>query len=225
MAKIKLDNKFNDYYYDSDEDIVFSTKGKTVRALTWCKNSINSTEYVNVVDSSGNKTRLSRSVIHDMIAKSTTPCIMKIGDYISRKTIQQLTKDQYNEFRSYLRSHGYQVQTDYGTYENLSQKSNLFVRLDREGDLFWNASGGSGKEILKYQIMEVIESNKTSLAQKYFIMAIEDGFPIMNYAVKVYLTEDMARDAAEKLAKENPTKKFCVLKCCGVVQSRGVEWD
>lgn len=225
MAKIKLDNKFNDYYYDTDEDIVFSTKGKTVRALTWCKNSTYSTEYVNVVDSSGNKSRLSRSVIHDMIAKSTTPCIMKIGDYISRKTIQQLTKDQYNEFRSYLRSHGYQVQTDYGTYENLSQKSNLFVRLDREGDLFWNASGGSGKEILKYQIMEVIEPNKTPPAQKYFVMAIEDGFPTVNYDVNVYLIEDMARDAAEKLAKENPTKKFCVLKCCGVVQSRGVEWD
>ena len=225
MAHFKLGNNFNDYYYDTDEDIVFSTKGKTTRALTWCKNSINSTEYVNVVDSSGNKSRLSRSVIHDMIAKSTTPCIMKIGDYISRKTIQQLTKDQYNEFRSYLRSHGYQVQTDYGSYENLSQKSNLFVRLDREGDLFWNAYGGSGKEILKDQIMEVIEPNKTPPTQKYFVMAIEDGFPVVNYGVKVYLIEDMARDAAEKLAKENPTKKFYVLKCCGVVQSRGIEWN
>lgn len=105
MAIFKFGVKFNSYYYNSDLDRVFSTKGKTVRGLVWCKNNVNSAEYVNVVDCDGNKTRLYKFTIKQIIESNRADCIMKIGDYISSKTIRQLTEEQYDDFRTYLRQY------------------------------------------------------------------------------------------------------------------------
>ena len=149
---------------------------------------------------------------------------MEPGDYITCETIQQLTCDQYDEFRLYLRQCGYSVDPKYGVY-NYQSKRTQCVELDREGDLSWLYIKGSGKEITANEILGVIQSMKSLTTSKYFVMCICNGIPDVNYDAKMFVTEELARAAAEKLAKENPTQKFCVLKCCGVVQSRGIEWN
>lgn len=84
-------------------------------------------------------------------------CIVKIGDYISRKTIQQLTQDQYQEFRSYLRTYAYNVADELGIYEksSLSETYN-YIHFDKWGDLVWSSVPGSGNEIYLNQILGVI---------------------------------------------------------------------
>lgn len=150
--------------------------------------------------------------------------IMQIGDYISSKTVQELTPAQYQKFREYLRAHGFSVDDELGTYEKATMDTYEFVRLDRWGDLSWGMKG-TGKEITANKILAAIQSMKSLTTSKYFVMRICDSIPDVNYDAKMFVTEELARTAAEKLAKENPTQKFCVLKCCGVVQSRGVEWN
>lgn len=84
-------------------------------------------------------------------------CIMKVGDYISRKTIQQLTQDQYQEFCEYLCMHANDVEDELSTYEKSSLSETCkYIRLDKWGDLFWSSVPGSGNEITLNQILEVI---------------------------------------------------------------------
>ena len=90
---------------------------------------------------------------------------MQVGDYISVKTVQELTPDQYQKFREYLRSHGYDVAERFGAYV---EKPSMyywqwFVRLNRWGDLVWSSDTGtdSGSEITLNQILEVIMDKPT----------------------------------------------------------------
>ena len=159
----------------------------------------------------------------DKYKSERSSSIMQFGDYISRKTIQELTCDQYDEFRLYLRQFGYSVDPKYGVY-NYQSKRTQFVELDRDGDLSW-CYKGNGKEITANEILAAIQSMKSLTTSKYFVMHICNSIPDVNYDAKMFVTEELVRAAAEKLAKENPTQKFCVLKCCGVVQSRSIEWN
>lgn len=222
MAIFNLGVKFNNYYYNSDLDRVFSTKSKTYRPLVWCKNNVNSAEYVNVVDCDGNKTRLYKFTIKQIVESGISACIMKIGDYISSKTLRQLTEKQYDDFRTYLRQCGYHINYHCGNYQYPAGR-NEFVKLDQDGDLSWGMKG-SGKEIMTNKILNAIQSMKSSTTSKYFVMRIHDGIPIVNCDAQIHATEELARAAAEKLAKENPTQKFYVLKHCGEVQACGIEW-
>lgn len=154
--------------------------------------------------------------------------IMQFGDYISSKTVQELTPDQYQKFREYLRVHGFSVDDELGTYEKASMDSCEFVHLDLWGDLVflvWRSTISSGREITANEILDAIQSMKSLTTSKYFVMRIHNSIPIVNCDAQSHATEELARAAAEKLAKENPTQKFCVLKYCGEVQACGVEWN
>ena len=92
-------------------------------------------------------------------------CIMQVGDYISVKTVQELTREQYQKFREYLRSHGYDVAERFGAYVAKSSTYywQWFVRLNRRGDLVWSSDTGtdSGSEITLNQILKVIMDKPT----------------------------------------------------------------
>ena len=150
--------------------------------------------------------------------------IMQVGDYISVKTIEELTPNQYDEFREYLRQCGYSVGPKFGNYLRPAGNNTEFVWLDYDGDLSW-CYKGTGKEITANEILDVIQSMKPLTTSKYFVMRIHNSIPIVNCDTQSHATEELARTAAEKIAKENPTQKFCVLKYCGEVQACGVEWN
>ena len=93
-------------------------------------------------------------------------CIMKIGDYISIKTVHELTCEQYQKFREYLRSYGYSIKEEFGAYIDIKKSSlywHKFVRLNRLGDLVWSGDTGtdSGREIALNKILKVIMNKPT----------------------------------------------------------------
>lgn len=87
--------------------------------------------------------------------------IMQIGDYISSKTVRELTPDQYLKFREYLRSHGFSVDDEHGAYEKATMYTYELVYLDRWGDLIWRRASviSSGREITVDEIFKAIQTN------------------------------------------------------------------
>lgn len=63
-------------------------------------------------------------------------CIMQIGDYITKDTLNKLSQDQYKDFRKYLQSCGYRVHNLYGEYGYAKCNPSSGVYLDRSTDLY-----------------------------------------------------------------------------------------
>lgn len=67
---------------------------------------------------------------------SDKPCIMKIGDYITRQDVEELTDEQWDKFRTYLKECGYTINSTFGNKSVFATHANHIV-LDDDGDLTW----------------------------------------------------------------------------------------
>ena len=126
-------------------------------------------------------------------------CIMKIGDYISVKTVQELTRDQYLKFREYLRSYGYSIAERLGAYVEKSSMYwwHKFVRLNRFGDLVWSSDTGtdSGREITLNKILKVIMDKPAVETYDFRSMVIDElDASIAHYQATI---EDLLRQRNE----------------------------
>lgn len=73
---------------------------------------------------------------------------MKINDYILKEDILQLTKEEYEGFRNYLRFIGFQISEQYGKAEDLfNDYRNQVVILYDDGDLVWSHRISRGDRI------------------------------------------------------------------------------
>ena len=88
-------------------------------------------------------------------------CIMKIDDYVCGGDASRLTGTQWEQFREYLKSHGYRVANGYGHYGS-SYSDKWRVVLDEYGDLVWyDDSSPYGNRITYEQIIRVIQSQSS----------------------------------------------------------------
>ncbi len=69
---------------------------------------------------------------------SDKPCIMKIGDYITRQDVEELTDEQWDKFRTYLKECGYTINSTFGNKSAFAPHA-LCIVLDDDGDLTWRA--------------------------------------------------------------------------------------
>lgn len=84
-------------------------------------------------------------------------CIMKIDDYVCGGDVNRLTGTQWEQFRNYLKSHGYRVANGYGHYGS-SYSDKWRAVLDDYGDLIWcDDSSPYGNRITYEQIIQAIE--------------------------------------------------------------------
>ena len=85
-------------------------------------------------------------------------CIMKIDDYVCGGDVNRLTGTQWEQFREYLKSHGYRVANGYGHYGS-SYSDKWRVVLGDYGDLIWcDDSSPYGNRITYEQIIQAIQS-------------------------------------------------------------------
>ena len=67
---------------------------------------------------------------------SDKPCIMKIGDYITRQDVVELTDEQWDKFRTYLKECGYTINSTFGNKSAFAPHA-ICIVLDDDGDLTW----------------------------------------------------------------------------------------
>lgn len=148
-------------------------------------------------------------------------CIMQIGDYISVKTVQELNRDQYQKFREYLRSHGYNVAERFGAY---IEKTSMywwhkFVRLNRLGDLVWSGDTGTdpGREITSNKILKVIMDKPTVETHDFRDTTINE----LDAAIARHQStiEDLQRQRNEMKRRQTGRSLGIALTCIGTALS------
>lgn len=67
---------------------------------------------------------------------------MQDGDYIDAKTVLQMTEQEFNNFRSYLKFLGYRVNRRWGQYEvartHINIHGNAYIKLCKEDVFCWS---------------------------------------------------------------------------------------
>ena len=92
-------------------------------------------------------------------------CIMKIDDYVCGGDVNRLTGTQWEQFREYLKSHGYRVANGYGHYGS-SYSDKWRVVLGDYGDLIWcDDSSPYGNRITYEQIIQAIQPQSLCIMQ------------------------------------------------------------
>lgn len=96
---------------------------------------------------------------------------MKIGDYITAQTLEDIGSEKYEELRSYLRFLGYTINPGMGSFFNtniqnapqtLIGKKELCVYLNEFSNLeLARKSNCTGKEITYEEVMKMINLNPT----------------------------------------------------------------
>ena len=68
-------------------------------------------------------------------------CIMKPNDYIAAADVNKLTADQWQQFRAYIRSYGYQILSSNSFLKFFPQilSSNLYKNIDSNSNFTSNS--------------------------------------------------------------------------------------
>lgn len=98
-------------------------------------------------------------------------CIMNIGDYILRGDVLTLPENQWNQFRSYLRSYGHPVNEHYG---QISRAYKCDIVLDEDGDLVWQERPPRAKQITKLQILQAIDQMNPTISRHQLLTDINN---------------------------------------------------
>jgi predicted methyltransferase len=147
---------------------------------------------------------------------------MKIGDYISIKTVQELTCEQYQKFREYLRSYGYSIKEEFGAYVEKSSMYlwHKFVRLNRFGDLVWSSDTwtDSGREITLNKILKVIMDIKPAVETYDFRSMVINGLDA-SIAYHQATIEDLLRQRNEMKRRQTGRSLGIALTSIGAALS------